>query len=1326
MASSSSNARPSAFRVSRKSKHSVRFRDDVTGGAGQSFDYTASSVQMQQCGIPEDYVDALLDETYMNELIQHTGKLNKKRERRMERYQRLNRVIFIFLCLQAVLGIVVALYKTVLQPAEIVMGRAYLPNVDLVMALDAAGHMKSIRNISRDLTLTFAHEVTDAMGRKRNDTTDELVKFLDDQEREAIKKSFIRSWIPFATLFLPPIVPNKEPDVRGGFLQVGIRFFNAVSKLEISPMTKDMEKHEDQFRQMDETGQHEKMYKSTATWMQAMKGCKESLEGNKGRQTAVSWCVILADSEVACEKQVIKKESAVSKFCQKHPKLCPPPKDLDTRGSPLEKGMEKCIEYVRGNSTEYTYNVDSDKLPEVGTKINLAIILHVKNDAHAQQRLEKQDFRNFITKVTDCDFNHTDEVIVDNTTGMESVKSQYVPNNNNEACKKFIMGSELEDLQVKAKEIAGLLVGTNQAERKDNQLKNPNYYLFLLLCLNLPLYIIWSKIVQCGQRVQTELNRQMGVKKKMIKVTKTLIEKEQDTDDIKDFKSQLTEVEMAEVQRLNPHVELGSQMTLRARLKGGYLRSNDESRTADGNGNIYDLASNWTFEAVDPVQSGTAGEPLHCGHPVVLKNSNGDLLSMDETGVSILPGKLGATGSEANSAPPEISAQFVIEPVANEDGDGSVCRLGDFIQVRSLATGKLIRVHKDGHCDGEGSAAEPETQFSIDRGGKPINSGTIVALKAHATQEYLHGGLEGQLSADEGGDGWKYWMLERKADLLPDGDLRKSCVAGGPLKEGEIVTLKGINQKYMELDSDGKGACKNTMNPELTQEFIVERLGMGLKKHDNTIRSGTHLCLKPVPKSASSAGSDNTYVKVSSDGSITGDGRVTSPDIGFTLELPDMSEMVDPLDDVLTQGDCTLLMTPLWNKNETKRCEALSASWTTDEQLSTQFKGNVVVANDQGQYTVPKAKGEGFQGWVAVVKDNVNIAKAAKQAKAQGATGLIVRCKETLTINKLSKTSGEDVELPVVFVDDQVGEEVSERGMVLKGIESKGKHLTEAMRSVAHMSKTKSRDAVKNVFDKVGNLMVYTEEDRLRREAAGEFDQPVAAAAEQLDDDEQGNFKWKVSSNTHYLWSKGGGGAGKMNVNFGKKAPPSAHKETKLDESGQEVRVNADASQNKVYKGLIKKRVTVRQRQTERKSVVGSAFIPADDIKNKRKDAFGLNQEEEVTWMDTHEQGEQALQQLPDESDFKIQYEFQELEVAAGESVEDLEDITHIDDEGATVGRFAVPVKRFWLVCLGMMVTTMILVIILYCAFYPNTINRIFGWKEEEPAEKPDEVNWNE
>merc|ERR1712217_1005417 len=106
--------------------------------------------------------------------------------------------------------------------------------------------------------------------------------------------------------------------------------------------------------------------------------------------------------------------------------------------------------------------------------------------------------------------------------------------------------------------------------------------------------------------------------------------------------------------------------------------------------------------------------------------------------------------------------------------------------------------------------------------------------------------------------------------------------------------------------------------------------------------------------------------------------------------------------------------------------------------------GGQVVNATGGTYHVPKASGKD-SGWVAVVNDGVDLKKAAKQAKAQGATGLIVRCAEALSMEKLAHgNDGEEAPvLPAVFVNHEVAEQLEERGIVLNGCEFRKKYVTE-------------------------------------------------------------------------------------------------------------------------------------------------------------------------------------------------------------------------------------------------------------------------------------------
>ena len=87
-----------------------------------------------------------------------------------------------------------------------------------------------------------------------------------------------------------------------------------------------------------------------------------------------------------------------------------------------------------------------------------------------------------------------------------------------------------------------------------------------------------SAIARWYARFQMKAAKVMGRKKKMIKVTKTLVEKDKRKSVVSRFAALHTEVEMAEVKKLQPLVKLSSPMTLRARLKGGHLRHNAQEK----------------------------------------------------------------------------------------------------------------------------------------------------------------------------------------------------------------------------------------------------------------------------------------------------------------------------------------------------------------------------------------------------------------------------------------------------------------------------------------------------------------------------------------------------------------------------------------------------------------------------------------------------------------------------------------------------------------------------------------------------------------------------
>ncbi|CAE7942197.1 TGFBI [Symbiodinium sp. KB8] len=592
-----------------------------------------------------------------------------------------------------------------------------------------------------------------------------------------------------------------------------------------------------------------------------------------------------------------------------------------------------------------------------------------------------------------------------------------------------------------------------------------------------------------------------------------------------------------------------------------------------------------------------------------------------------------------------------------------------------------------------GSAAVPP---SIDIGS------TSVVVVGHPVRDPT---LNFQIAQVASGKGtWAYWLVEKTGDNISSQSTPSSKDAASAdstsLRIGDIVTVKALHSQPLQVDT-ATGLC-HTGDPtaEMTsaipeggaassaagsaetgiQEFVVERVGMGLVHlHDTTIRKGANVCLKPYSRTDDESHKNLGYLKVNDDGSITANGKATQSEIGFVIEAGSVNHMLAPLGAAMSQGDVDLLVAPLWNKSDVKHYDALSSSWTHDEELS-KFKGAVVVASAQGTYTVPKAAGEGSKEWVAVVEEGVDLRKAAAQAKKQGATGLIIRCEQALSLEKLAHSADDEEppELPAVFVTKKVGEALNERGIVLKGCEFKKKYMTEVMRSLGRLGGgLQQTDKYKTAFQAIGTAILENEKEKAKAP------KPVAQKVAIKQDVSQGKFKWKVNTNTQYIWSGSGGGATTMQVNYGLKAPPSAMKKKVVEGDDGNETAHVDASADIVPDVDI----------TYRRSIVGSAMVAAEDFK-----AHALAQElSEVLLEDEGSAQAQAQEQLSDESDFMIEYNFTEVEVAVSQdNDQELDSDEEVMDEGTVVSKVGVPRRYFWIVAMFLLFTTTALVWLLH------------------------------
>merc|ERR1719446_1041721 len=169
--------------------------------------------------------------------------------------------------------------------------------------------------------------------------------------------------------------------------------------------------------------------------------------------------------------------------------------------------------------------------------------------------------------------------------------------------------------------------------------------------------------------------------------------------------------------------------------------------------------------------------------------------------------------------------------------------------------------------------------------------------------------------------------------------------------------------------------------------------------------------------------------------------------------------------------------------------------------------------------------------------------------------------------------------------------------------------------------------------------------EKAEEEAAEEERNPGGMEMEVEEDDTSAGkgFQWKVAANTHYLWSTSGGGATRMNVNFGKKAPPSAARRHKVNVATGEVVNHSDASQHHVRTSITKVKKKIQITENVRRSVSSVTMVEAEDIKNKT--VFGFA--EQLGEVLTEEEARAApMEQLAEDSDFKIEYAFEEVEVA--------------------------------------------------------------------------------
>jgi len=993
------------------------------------------------------------------------------------------------------------------------------------------------------------------------------------------------------------------------------------------------------------------------------------------------FCIVVGDSDAICRGRGADGDAEPPAWKQRANAVCnrwaasgaPCPEKRDTLGNPLEylDEFKECTDFAKSMAFELEPDTTLAELNS-HTNVNLVMMFTAATAAEQQMRLRNGRFREFVTNILDCKLLH-ETVTVQLGRGLTASVEQHRPDN--ESCSRFIMETNLDRLRERSASIASLLKSEVVLDNEPNHNVDKSFRVFYAMPLCLVFFFGWARIVRWYSRLKHEAQRRMGATKKMIKVTKSLVEKENVF--LQRALPGLQELELQDVARLKRPVEANTSVLLRCRLKGGYLRAHPQG-FADGRGHAFCKTSGFVFE-----RQGQAGQ-LAGGGPCVIRNFEGHVLVADQVGTQFL----------SDEDPQFTGPDFVVEPVDDFVGG---CFLGDAMRIKVLSTGKYLRITKDGDVDGSGEASMADVQLVPDIGGAPIESGAIVTLRDAVGADYIHASPSGEVligsdnCSNYVANDWRYWLIEKIDEMCPDrfsdgkssggsagrrrtrrgtpadslgSDARDEAAGAEPLQDGDVVVLRGLNQRFLGVDA-ATGACSCSAGGDQraasAQQFVVHRMGVSrISKHNTVIRRGAPVCLKPID----CGGAARPYLR-SMDGRLTADGGLCDEGICLIMEAFPVQHVVEPLSQALAEGDVTIECSNAGFKREVKKVEGMSAAWTTAESLSC-LRGAVVFAQDDGSYMLPK----GDTDWVGVVPDGVDLVKACRQAQSQGATGLVVRCDEPCSLERLALfcDGAEAPVLPVVWVCQAVATAFQEKGLMLLLCSIRRQHITDLMRAIGRFGGRQVRDvrAQAEIFVTAGAAMSLQYKDLREKERAAEVQQQELEAKrlalEEGRVDASGKaYKWKIQGNTDFLWAGTGMGMGR---GMGGLPAPSA---------------TPPVNFNQPVPG--KTRLSV-------------VHTEAREVRELR-----LGQELAEMMTEEQAQAEAERHELSEDSDFRVEFKFEEIEVGIDETPEDLDAEEILADQGAVIHAIGVPRNLFWIVICGLLAFTLVFAIILLVIF---------------------------
>jgi len=433
--------------------------------------------------------------------------------------------------------------------------------------------------------------------------------------------------------------------------------------------------------------------------------------------------------------------------------------------------------------------------------------------------------------------------------------------------------------------------------------------------------------------------------------------------------------------------------------------------------------------------------------------------------------------------------------------------------------------------------------------------------------------------------------------------------------------------------------------------FQVRRVGDSVTHHkDKYIRNGITITLKAVKGDPLEEDVRINYLQIDDEGQLNTNGKLGEDDAAFILEQAELTKVLQPVQKELAAGDSVLQIQSPWDKSNFQRL-GVQASPVNRAKDMKAFAGVMVQADRHNQYVVPKRIND---GWVCIMYAGADLVKAAETIKSQKGCGIIVLVEHMFDLARFKKMaelyaspeSGHPC-LPVLFISSAAEKEINEKGLLIKGVETRRPMVGKLALALGRTSNNPNLDVILDeVLGETGALLQDMRKD---------WEKEAEVRKEQLAREE---FK-------------------------------------------RQAQLKKDAASNQT-----KREWKGKYAQAAGKSEVG---VKRPTVKGKKIKVVVMSQEDLVAGLDSLQDelveatdNVDDLEQLDDSSDFRIEYTVQEMEVAINANTADIQEEEDeevlAEQEGRSVGKVGIPKRFFWLTILVLALLTGTLVAVITIA----------------------------